>query len=56
LIDHGDRRSWQHVIDRVSPEHRCVSYDARGFGETVYEPEDGWSPVNDAMAVLDAVN
>ena len=51
-----DRRSWQHVIDRLSPEHRCVSYDARGYGETLYEPEDGWSPVNDALAVLDAVN
>ena len=51
-----DRRSWQHVIDRLSPEHRCVSYDARGYGETLHEPEDGWSPVNDALAVPDAVN
>jgi pimeloyl-ACP methyl ester carboxylesterase len=51
-----DRRSWQHVIDRLSPQHRCISYDVRGYGETLYEPEDGWSPVNDALAVLDAVN
>lgn len=26
----------------------------RGFGETTYEREDGWSPVTDALAVLDA--
>lgn len=51
-----DRRSWQHVIERLSSRHRCISYDARGCGETLYEPEDGWSPVNDALAVLDAVN
>jgi pimeloyl-ACP methyl ester carboxylesterase len=50
----NDRRSWQHVVERLSPRHRCVAYDARGFGETVYEREDGWSPVGDALAVLDA--
>jgi pimeloyl-ACP methyl ester carboxylesterase len=50
----NDRRSWQHVVERLSPRHRCVAYDARGFGETVYEREDGWSPVTDAVAVLDA--
>jgi pimeloyl-ACP methyl ester carboxylesterase len=26
----------------------------RGYGETTYEPEDGWSPAADALAVLDA--
>jgi pimeloyl-ACP methyl ester carboxylesterase len=26
----------------------------RGFGETTYEREDGWSPMADAVAVLDA--
>jgi pimeloyl-ACP methyl ester carboxylesterase len=31
-----------------------VAYDARGFGETTYEPEDGWSQVADAVAVMDA--
>ena len=31
-----DRRSWQHVIDRLGLQHRCVSYDARGYGETLY--------------------
>jgi pimeloyl-ACP methyl ester carboxylesterase len=50
----NDRRSWRHVVDRLSPRYRCVSYDARGFGETEYEPEDGWAPLYDAVAVLDA--
>jgi pimeloyl-ACP methyl ester carboxylesterase len=50
----NDRRSWQHVLKRLSSCHRCVSFDARGIGETVYKREDGWSPVSDAVAVLDA--
>jgi pimeloyl-ACP methyl ester carboxylesterase len=50
----NDRRSWRHVVERLAPRHRCAAYDMRGFGETEYEPEDGWSPVADAVAVLDA--
>jgi pimeloyl-ACP methyl ester carboxylesterase len=50
----NDRRSWQYVVERLSPRHRCVAFDARGFGETTYEREDDWSPVTDAVAVLDA--
>jgi pimeloyl-ACP methyl ester carboxylesterase len=50
----NDRRSWHHVVERLSPRHRCVAFDMRGFGETTYEREDGWSPVTDALAVLDA--
>ena len=50
----NDRRSWQHVIERLASRHRCIAYDVRGFGETTYEREDGWSPVADAEAVLDA--
>ena len=49
-----DRRSWGHVVARLRPRRRCVAYDGRGYGETVYEPEDGWSSVGDALAVLDA--
>ena len=50
----NDRRSWHHVVDRLSGRHRCLAYDMRGYGETTYEREDGWSPVADALAVLDA--
>jgi pimeloyl-ACP methyl ester carboxylesterase len=48
-----DQRSWRHVIDRLSG-HRCLTYDTRGYGRTTYEPEDGWSSVDDAVAVLNA--
>ena len=50
----NDRRSWHHVVERLGPRHRCIAYDMRGYGETTYEPEDGWSPAADALAVLDA--
>ena len=49
-----DQRGWATVVDRLSGSHRCLTYDARGYGRTTYEPEDGWSPVDDAVAVLDA--
>jgi pimeloyl-ACP methyl ester carboxylesterase len=49
-----DRRSWRPLVEVLADRHRCVSYDARGFGETTYEKQDGWSPVDDAVAVLDA--
>lgn len=48
-----DQRSWRHLVDRLAPSARCISFDARGYGRTTYEPEDGWSPVADAVAVLD---
>ncbi len=51
----NDRRSWRHVVERLSPHHRCITFDMRGFGETRFESEDGWSPVADALAVLDTV-
>jgi pimeloyl-ACP methyl ester carboxylesterase len=47
-----DQRSWSDVVDAL-PDHRCLTYDARGYGRTTYETEDGWSPVGDAVAVLD---
>lgn len=49
----NDRRSWANLVDALSGRHRCLAPDARGYGETTYQPEDGWSPVADALAVLD---
>jgi pimeloyl-ACP methyl ester carboxylesterase len=49
-----DQRSWSHVVDRLAHSHRCLSYDARGYGSTTYDKQDGWSAVADAVAVLDA--
>lgn len=48
-----DQRSWRPLVDRLADDARCVSFDRRGYGRTEYEPEDGWSPVGDAVAVLD---
>ena len=48
-----DQRGWSHVVDRL-PDHRCLTYDQRGYGGTTYQREDGWSSVADAVAVLDA--
>jgi len=48
-----DRRSWRHVVESL-PDQRCLTYDSRGYGDTTYEREDGWSRVDDAVAVLDA--
>jgi pimeloyl-ACP methyl ester carboxylesterase len=50
----NDRRSWRHVVARLTGSHRCIAFDARGCGETSFEPEDGWSAVSDTLAVLDA--
>lgn len=49
-----DKRGWESVVERLADRHRCLSYDARGYGQTRYDREDGWSPVADAVAVLDA--
>lgn len=48
----NDQRSWRHVVAAL-PDHRCLTYDARGYGRTTYRAEDGWSPAGDAVAVLD---
>lgn len=50
-----DRRSWAPLVDRLGTAVHSIRYDTRGYGETEYEAEDGWSPVSDAVAVLDAL-
>jgi pimeloyl-ACP methyl ester carboxylesterase len=49
-----DKRSWRSIAAALSDRYRCITFDARGFGETTYAPEPGWSPVGDALQVLDA--
>jgi pimeloyl-ACP methyl ester carboxylesterase len=49
-----DQRSWTPLVDDLASDHRCITYDERGFGATTYDPEDGWSPVEDAVRVMDA--
>jgi len=52
----NDRRSWEAVVRRLAPRYRCVAFDARGYGDTAYDREEGWSSVDDAIAVLDAAD
>lgn len=52
-----DRRSWAPLVAALGGalgDVRCLTYDARTYGETTCEPESDWSPVADALAVLDA--
>ena len=49
-----DQRSWRHLTERLAPQHQVIAYDQRGYGQTTFEPE-AYSPVADAVAVLDAV-
>lgn len=49
-----DLRSWDRLVERLHAQVRCIRYDARGYGDTTYEEESGWSSVADAVAVLDA--
>lgn len=48
-----DRRSWRPLIEAIGEGRRIASYDARGFGETTYEPEP-YFPHEDALAVMTA--
>jgi pimeloyl-ACP methyl ester carboxylesterase len=49
-----DRRSWRPLVDALGTGRRFISFDARGYGETTYQPEDHHQH-DDAIAVLDAV-
>jgi pimeloyl-ACP methyl ester carboxylesterase len=47
-----DQRSWNGVLERLAPPLDAVTYDRRGFGATVCEPE-AHDQVVDLAAVLD---
>ena len=49
----GDARLWAPVSERLRDSYRCVRYDCRFFGRSE-GPDEAWSPVDDAVAVLDA--
>jgi pimeloyl-ACP methyl ester carboxylesterase len=50
----GDARLWQPVAERLRDSFRCVRYDFRFFGRSE-GPDDEWSSLDDAVAVLDAL-
>jgi pimeloyl-ACP methyl ester carboxylesterase len=50
----SDKRSWDEVLDLLSPEMDVVAYDRRGFGTTICKPEPHDQLV-DLLAVLDTL-
>ena len=53
----GSSRSWAPVIDRLSPAHRCIAPDLRGFGRSPSPPPDGWTvdaAADDVVALIKA--
>ena len=50
----SDRRSWDAVMDLLSPTMDVVAYDRRGFGMTAYKAERH-DQVVDLLAVLDGL-
>lgn len=49
-----DKRSWAPLVEHLGARVRCIRYDRRGYGASESEAEEGWSPLADAVAVLDA--
>ena len=50
----SDRRSWDAVMDLLSPAMDVVAYDRRGFGMTAYKAERH-DQLDDLLAVLDGL-
>lgn len=53
----GSSRTWQHVVDALSPDYRTVAIDQRGWGKSA-APEAGYALsdlADDVLAVVDAL-
>lgn len=53
----GSSRTWQHVVDALSPDYRIVAIDQRGWGKSA-APEAGYALsdlADDVLAVVDAL-
>ncbi|MGD2102369.1 MAG: alpha/beta hydrolase [Acidimicrobiia bacterium] len=50
----ADSRMWASQVDALSPTHRVITFDKRGFGNTPWEPRP-YSDTEDSLAVLDQV-
>lgn len=52
----ADRRSWDGMAAALHDEARVVAPDRRNFGVTSFDPAESFSQVDDAVAVLDALD
>jgi pimeloyl-ACP methyl ester carboxylesterase len=58
LFSHGflmDRTMFDHQVSFFKDRYRCIAWDERGFGETVFDdrPFTYWDSGDDAIALLD---
>jgi len=54
----GSSRTWQHVVDALSPDYRTIAIDQRGWGKSA-SPPAGYALsdlADDALALVDALH
>jgi len=51
----ADARMWARQVDELKADHRVITVDLRGYGETPLEPAAKYSDAGDLLAVLDEV-
>ena len=54
----GSSRTWQHVVDALSPDYRTIAIDQRGWGKSAAPPA-GYALsdlADDALALVDALH
>ena len=49
----ADARMWRRQVDELARDHRVITVDLRGYGETPLEPAAKYSDAGDVLAVLD---
>jgi len=49
----ADARMWRRQVDELAQDHRVITVDLRGYGETPLEPAAKYSDAGDVLAVLD---
>ncbi|TDD28912.1 alpha/beta hydrolase [Kribbella turkmenica] len=51
----ADARMWTREVAELSKDHRVITMDLRGYGETPLEPAAEYSDAGDVLAVLDGL-
>jgi pimeloyl-ACP methyl ester carboxylesterase len=49
----ADARMWARQVEELGKDHRVITVDLRGYGETPLEPGAKYSDAGDVLAVLD---
>jgi pimeloyl-ACP methyl ester carboxylesterase len=49
----ADARMWAKQVDELTADHRVITLDLRGYGETPLEPGAKYSDAGDVLALLD---